>query len=68
MSLAMKVEELVGDGLDRVDDACDFLGVSRAYLYRLMEAGELQYVKIGRTRRIPHRALVDLAARSLVQR
>lgn len=58
--------ELVADGLVDVAGAASFLSISRSKLYELMDAGELVYVRIGRSRRIPRRALVDLAARSLV--
>jgi len=34
----------------------------------MMEQGELAYVKIGRARRIPRGALVDVAVSGLVQR
>ena len=57
---------LVEDGLLRISEAASFLRVSRAMLYVLMERGKLPFVKVGRARRIPKRALVSLAA-SLVQ-
>jgi excisionase family DNA binding protein len=50
-------------GLARVDEAAEFLAVSRAHLYSLMDSGTLKYVKLGRSRRIPWRALEELAAR-----
>ena len=59
---------MVSDGLDKVKEAAVFLGVSVAYMYRLMERGELPFVKLGRSRRIPHRVVVELAARHLVRR
>jgi excisionase family DNA binding protein len=58
-------ENLVHEGLDRIDEAAAFLKISRSQIYTLMDAGELVYVKIGRSRRIPHRALIELAARHL---
>ena len=58
-------EKLMMDGLDRVEEAGRFLKISRSRTYELMDAGELPFVKIGRSRRIPHRALVEFAARSL---
>ena len=58
-------EKMMIDGLDRVGEASRFLGISRSRTYELMDAGELPFVKIGRSRRIPHRALIDLAARHL---
>jgi excisionase family DNA binding protein len=66
MLTAANSEDLVRDGLDCVDGAAKFLGVSRAQIYRLMDAGELRYVKIGRSRRIPRRSLIELAAKNLV--
>jgi excisionase family DNA binding protein len=59
-------EELLAEGLDRVADVARFLKVSVAQVYVLMHQGQLAYTKIGRCRRIPHRALLELAARNLV--
>jgi excisionase family DNA binding protein len=59
--------EMMIDGLDRVGEASQFLGISRSRTYELMDAGQLPFVKIGRSRRIPHRALIDYAARHLCQ-
>ena len=56
---------LVEDGLMKVAAAAAFLSLSRATLYTLMDRGELPFVKIGRSRRIPKRAVVELAARGL---
>ncbi len=58
-------EELVDEGLLSVLSAARFLAMSRSSLYQLMERGELAYVKIGRARRIPRRAVVELAAAHL---
>ena len=55
--------ELVSDGLMRVAEAAEFLRVSRSSVYQLMEGGELPWVNLGRARRVPRRAVVDLAAR-----
>ncbi len=57
--------ELVADGLLVVSKAADFLGLSRSKIYALMDSGELVYVKLGRARRIPRRALIELAAANL---
>jgi excisionase family DNA binding protein len=54
-------EALVGDGLLTVSEAIAFMRLSRSTLYTLMDEGELAYVRIGRARRIPKRALIDLA-------
>src|SRR4051812_34658903 len=55
-------EQLMSDGLDRIETAGRFLGISRSRVYELMDAGELKFVKIGRSRRIPRRALIEFAA------
>ncbi|WP_239348322.1 helix-turn-helix domain-containing protein [Frankia sp. Cj5] len=39
-------------------EAADLLGVSRATVYELLNAGQLESVRIGRSRRIPRAALV----------
>ena len=58
-------QALVQDGLLTVPEAIAFLRLSRSTLYSLMDVGELAYIRIGRARRIPRRALVDLAATHL---
>ncbi len=58
-------EALVGDGLLKIPEAVDFLRVGRSKLYELMDEGQLPYVRIGRCRLIPRRALVALAAAHL---
>jgi excisionase family DNA binding protein len=65
MGEAKTSELLMVDGLQRVEAAGRFLGISRSLVYELMESGELPYVKIGRSRRLPHRALIEFAARHL---
>jgi excisionase family DNA binding protein len=49
-----------------IGEACEFLGVSRANLYTMMTRGDLESCKIGGARRVPRRAVVALAAKSLV--
>ena len=66
MSGPVKDAELMADGLDRIPDAAQFLKVSATTIYQLMSNGRLPFVKIGKCRRIPHKAVVDLAATSLV--
>ena len=58
-------QALVADGLMTVSEAAAFLSLSRATLYTLMDRGELPFVKLGRSRRIPRRAVIQLAARAL---
>jgi excisionase family DNA binding protein len=62
----MTHEELIADGLVSPDEAMRFLGISRPTLNRLLDQGVLPTVRLVTTRRIPRRALVDLAARSVV--
>jgi excisionase family DNA binding protein len=58
--------DIVLDGLDRVTDVARFLKVSPSMVYALMARGTLPFVKLGKARRIPHRAVVELAANGLV--
>lgn len=50
--------------LDRLahspSEAAELLGISRAKLYLLLDDGTLPSFKLGRSRRIPHAALVAL--------
>jgi excisionase family DNA binding protein len=59
---------LVEDGLETVEQARQFLQISRSALYQLMDTGRLAYVKLGKSRRVPRRALVELARQNLVIR
>ena len=54
-------------GRDNYCLAARFLGVSRSKVYAMMDAGELTYAKFGRSRRVPRRALLELAEKSLVR-
>lgn len=56
---------MVADGLMGVGAAAVFLSLARSTIYLLMESGHLPFVKIGRSRRIPKRAVIELAARNL---
>ena len=57
--------EMVSDGLLTVQECAQFLHLSRSKVYELMDAGELCFTKLGRSRRIPRRAVIELAARGL---
>ena len=57
--------DMVEDGLMTVMEAASFLGLSRSTIYNMMDSGELQSAKLGRSRRIPRRCVIELAARSL---
>ncbi|MBM4073196.1 MAG: helix-turn-helix domain-containing protein [Planctomycetes bacterium] len=59
-------QELLAEGLDRLCDAEEFLKLSRSRIYQLISEGKLPCVRIGRSIRIPRRALVELAASGLV--
>ena len=58
--------KLTGDkrALVNVSEASAFLGLGRTTLYSLMARGELEFVKIGRCRRIPRSALWALVERN----
>lgn len=43
-----------------------FLKVSRATVYNLMETGQLSYVKIGKSRRIPWDSVKRMVARNTI--
>jgi excisionase family DNA binding protein len=58
--------ELLADGLERISEAARYLGVSRSLVYRLINTGVLPSVRIGRNRRVPIRAVRDLASDNLV--
>ncbi len=58
-------QALVADGLMTVREAAQFLRLSPSRLYVLMVGGQLAFVKLGRSRRIPRRAVIQLAARAL---
>jgi excisionase family DNA binding protein len=66
MGTTTKEVTLLNEGLRTVEEGQDYTRLSRSALYTLMERGELAYVKIGRRRLIPHRALLELAQRGLV--
>lgn len=59
-------DNMVEDGFLRVAQAADFLCVSRAKLYALMDSGELKFCKFGKSRRVPRRALRAYAERCMV--
>jgi excisionase family DNA binding protein len=57
--------DLVTEGLQRISDTARFLGVSRSLVYRLINSGVLPTVRIGRSRRIPIRAVREWTASNL---
>ena len=49
--------------LYRPEEAATVLGIGRSKVFEFMASGELESVKIGRSRRITRRALEDYVAR-----
>jgi excisionase family DNA binding protein len=66
MDASSDAEHLVEGGLERVREAARFLGISLSQTYVLMDRGELPYVKFGKSRRIPRKALIEFAKRNLI--
>ncbi len=60
-----KLED-IEQGTHRVLEVAAILRVARSTVYSLMERGLLQWVMVGRARRIPKAALKDFAARNLL--
>jgi excisionase family DNA binding protein len=56
---------IIGDGLERIGEAARFLGLSRSSIYKLIAQGVLPSVKIGNSRRVPVRAVRELARDNL---
>jgi excisionase family DNA binding protein len=54
------------EGLASIRQGEQFLAVSRSTLYALMDQGKLPYAKIGKSRRIPWKALREFVQRCLV--
>lgn len=61
-----QTQDALEGGLLKVADAARLLGLGRSKLYDLMERGEIQYVKFGRSRRIPRTELAKLVERNLI--
>jgi excisionase family DNA binding protein len=61
MATATANETQARAGLATVEQAREFLAISRAHLYTLMDNGSLKYVKLGKSRRIGWDALYELA-------
>jgi excisionase family DNA binding protein len=57
--------DAVADGLTSGPEAAHFLSLSRSTLYELMDDRQLRYVKLGRARRLPWRAVCELAPANL---
>jgi excisionase family DNA binding protein len=49
--------------LYRVEEAAELLSVSRTRIYELIRSDQLRTVRVGKSRRVPARALDDYVAR-----
>ena len=58
--------EMTADGFASIKEAEKYLSVCRTKIYALMDAGELKYAKIGKSRRIPWAVLRSYAAGQIV--
>ena len=58
---------MLRDGLWSVKEAARFLDVSPASVWRFMSRGLLPWSKVGGSRRIPRKAIMDWVERSLVR-
>lgn len=63
MAARAATEPVRREGLATIEEACQFLNLSRSTLYHLMNAGRLSFVSIGRARRIPRSALSKFVKR-----
>jgi excisionase family DNA binding protein len=59
---------ILDGGLTDVNGACEFLHLSKSMVYRLMDEKLLPFVRIGRARRLPKRALIEFAEKNLSAR
>jgi excisionase family DNA binding protein len=57
---------ILSEGLQRISEAARFLGLSRSTIYKLINNGLLPSVKLGNSRRVPIRAVRELASDRLV--
>jgi excisionase family DNA binding protein len=65
---AETAEDLLRDGVLSVSEATAFTRLSKSVLYQLMAAHELEFVRAGRRRLIPRRALIAYLERGLEAR
>jgi excisionase family DNA binding protein len=56
---------LLETGVLNVRQAADMVGQCVASVYAAMERGDLPYIKLGRSRRIPKRALLEWMAANM---
>ena len=58
-------EQNLGAGLMRVSQAAEWLGISRAGVYRLLNEGEIRSIRVGAARLIPRYAVHDFALKRI---
>ncbi|MFH1920113.1 MAG: helix-turn-helix domain-containing protein [Planctomycetota bacterium] len=67
MAIATKKRKAPSDGgLATIVTVAAYLDVSRAKVYQMMDRGELAYVKLGKSRRVPWEAVIGLVKSSTV--
>jgi excisionase family DNA binding protein len=49
--------------LHEINEATELIGLGRSKLYELLATGEIESVKVGKRRLIPHAALVEFVDR-----
>ena len=54
------------DGLLTIEEACKFARISRSRLYELMQGGQLVFLKLGKSRRVPKASLINFLQEYLV--
>jgi excisionase family DNA binding protein len=60
------VDKGSGECLARVSEVAAFLRLSRSKVYGMMDAGELKYVKLGKSRRLRWSDVLDLVEANTV--
>jgi excisionase family DNA binding protein len=61
----LTAEQLCSAGVVNPKEAAKLLGIGHTMLYALMKKGELPYVLIGRSRRIPRAGIIRYLAEHL---
>ncbi len=54
------------DGLQPVSVVAEYLALSRSKVYQLMEAGDLRFVKLGKSRRIRWSDVLELVEQNTI--
>ncbi len=58
-------ENTVAEGLMRIKEVVEFLGIGRSTVYELIADGKLASVQVGRSKRVPRKAVIQFAASRL---